>query len=100
MGEYVDGLPMTINYNLRVHFRKKLMVGAAWRLKDAVALQAGWVFFKSVQVIYSYDIGISKLRKAHSGSHEITLGYRLDFENEKSKYRNFNSFQKQRYNIF
>jgi type IX secretion system PorP/SprF family membrane protein len=100
MGEYVDGLPMTINYNLRVHYRQKLMVGAAWRLKDAVILQAGWVFYKTVQFTYSYDVGISKLRQAHNGSHEITLGYRFDYENKKSKYRNFNSFQKQRYNIF
>jgi type IX secretion system PorP/SprF family membrane protein len=100
LAEYVDGLPLTINYNLRVHYRQKLMVGAAWRLKDAVALQAGWLFFKTVQVTYSYDVGISRLRKAHTGSHEITLGYRFDYENKKSKYRNFNSFQKQRYNIF
>lgn len=100
LGEYVDGLPMTINYNLRVHFRRKLMVGAGWRLKDAVILQAGWVFYKTVQLTYSYDFGISKLRKAHNGSHEITLGYRFDYENKKSKYKNFNSFQRQRYNIF
>lgn len=100
MGEYVDGLPMTLNYNLRVHFRQKLMVGAGWRLKDAVYLQAGWVFYKTVQATYSYDIGISKLRKAHNGSHEITLAYRFDYENKKSKYNNFNSFQRQRYNIF
>lgn len=100
MGEYVDGLPMTINYNLRVHFRQKLMVGAAWRLKDAVILQAGWVFYNTVQASYSYDVGISKLRKAHNGTHEITLGYRFDYQNKKSNFRNFNSFQKQRYNIF
>jgi type IX secretion system PorP/SprF family membrane protein len=100
LGEYVDGLPMTINYNLRVHYRKKLMVGAGWRLKDAVILQTGWVFYNTVQVVYAYDFGISKLRKAHNGSHEITLAYRFDYENKKSQYRNFNSFQKQRYNIF
>lgn len=100
MGEYVDGLPMTINYSLRVHFRQKLMVGAGWRLKDAVILQAGWVFYRTVQLTYAYDFGISKLRRAHTGSHEITLGYRFDYENKKSKYRNFNSFQRQRYNIF
>lgn len=100
LGEYVDGLPLTINYNLRVHFRQKLMVGAAWRLKDAVIIQAGWLFYKTVQVTYSYDFGISKLRKAHNGSHEIMLGYRLDYEKKKSKYGNFNSFQRQKYNIF
>jgi type IX secretion system PorP/SprF family membrane protein len=100
LAEYVDGLPMTINYNLRVHFRQKVMFGAGWRLKDAVILQAGYVFYKSVQITYSYDLGISKLRKAHNGSHEITLGYRFDYENKKSRYKNFNSFQRQRYNIF
>lgn len=100
LGEYVDGLPMTINYNLRCHFRKKLMVGAGWRLKDAVYAQMGWLFFKTVQVTYSYDFGISHLRKAHTGSHEVTLAYRFDYENKKSKYNNFGSFQKQRYNIF
>lgn len=100
MAEYVDGLPITLNYNLRVHFRQKLMFGAAWRLKDAIALQAGWVFFRTVQVTYSYDIGISKLRKAHNGTHEVTIGYRFDYENKKSLYRNFNIFQRQKYNIF
>lgn len=100
LGEYVDGLPITLNYNLRVHYRQKLMAGAGWRLKDAVYLQAGWVLYNTVQVTYSYDFGISKLRKAHNGTHEVTLGYRFDYENKKSKYRNFNSFQRQRYNIF
>lgn len=100
MAEYVDGLPITLNYNLRVHFRQKLMFGAAWRLKDAIALQAGWVFFRAIQVTYSYDIGISRLRKAHNGTHEVTIGYRFDYENKKSLYRNFNIFQRQKYNIF
>jgi type IX secretion system PorP/SprF family membrane protein len=100
MAEYVDGLPMTINYNLRMHYREKLSVGAGWRLRDAVYLQAGWVLFRSVQIAYSYDIGISKLKKAHNGTHEVTLAYRYDYEKKKGKYNNFNTFQKQRYNIF
>jgi type IX secretion system PorP/SprF family membrane protein len=100
MAEYVDGLPLTINYNLRLHYREKLSVGAGWRLKDAVYLQAGWVLFRSVQIAYSYDFGISKLRKGHNGTHEITLAYRYDYEKKKGKYNNFNTFQRQRYNIF
>jgi type IX secretion system PorP/SprF family membrane protein len=100
MAEYVDGLPMTINYNLRMHYREKLSVGAGWRVRDAVYLQAGWVLFRSVQIAYSYDIGISKLKKAHNGTHEVTLAYRYDYEKKKGKYNNFNTFQKQRYNIF
>lgn len=99
-GLYVVGLPMTLNYNLRVHYNEKIVAGAGWRLRDAVYLQAGYVFFKQVQFIYSYDIGISHLRKGHSGSHEIMLGYRMDFYAKKGGYKNHGDFQRQKYHIF
>lgn len=100
MGAYVKGVPLTINYNLRLHIREKILVGVAWRLRDAVAIQLGYVFFDNFQFVYSYDIGISKLRGGHSGSHEATLGYRFDFGKNKGDYRNFKNFQKQKYSIF
>ncbi|TND08045.1 MAG: Bacteroidetes-specific putative membrane protein [Bacteroidetes bacterium] len=101
MVNYVVGAPMTIDYNLRVHIREKFLVGPVWRLKDAVALQAGMVFLKKFQVIYSYDLTISKLRKYNSGSHEITLGYKQDFNgNGKNGYRNYEDFQRQKFNLF
>jgi type IX secretion system PorP/SprF family membrane protein len=100
MALYVDGLPLTLNYNLRVHYREKFVFGTALRLRDAVALQAGMVVLNRCQIIYSYDIGYSRLRKAHNGSHELTIGYRLDYDKKKGGYKNFDSFQRQRYNVF
>ncbi|HEU4719334.1 MAG TPA: type IX secretion system membrane protein PorP/SprF [Bacteroidia bacterium] len=100
MGTYVAGLPMTLDYNLRVHYKEKILAGFAWRLRDALSLQAGYVLFESVQVIYSYDFGISPLRKAHSGTHELMIGYRWNFGQHKGGYRNFDDFQKQKYHIF
>lgn len=100
MALYVDGLPITIHYNLRVHYREKFMGGVTWRLKDAIAVQAGYVLLDQFQIIYSYDIGISKLRKGHNGTHEFTLGYRFDYHKGKKGYRNFNDFQRQRYHLF
>ncbi|GAB4137122.1 MAG: type IX secretion system membrane protein PorP/SprF [Bacteroidia bacterium] len=100
LATYVSGAPITINYNLRVHYRERFTFGAGWRMRDAVALQAGMIIWKNIQAIYSYDFGISRLRKAHSGSHEITLGYRFDYDKKKSGYRNFDQFQRQKYNIF
>ena len=97
---YVAGLPMTINYNLRVHYKEKLTLGAGWRLKDALYLQAGYTFLEHFQVIYSYDIGISPLRHGHQGTHEIMVGYRMDFGNAHGKYKGFDEFQKQKYHIF
>lgn len=100
LGLYVVGLPMTLNYNLRVHYDEKIIAGAGWRMKDAVYLQAGYVFFKQIQFIYSYDIGISHLRKGHSGSHEVMIGYRTDFYHSKGGYKNHDQFQRQKYHIF
>lgn len=97
---YVDGLPMTIHYNLRVHYREKFMGGVTWRMKDAVALQAGYILLEKFQVIYSYDIGISHLRKGHNGTHEFMLGYRFDFKKSKNGYHNNGDFIHQRYNLF
>ncbi|MDQ3111230.1 MAG: type IX secretion system membrane protein PorP/SprF [Bacteroidota bacterium] len=100
LGIYVLGLPMTLNYNLRVHYDEKVIAGLGWRMKDAVYLQAGYVFFEQLQFIYSYDIGISHLRKGHSGSHEVMLGYRTNFGGRKGGYKNSGDFQKQKYNVF
>jgi type IX secretion system PorP/SprF family membrane protein len=97
---YVIGLPMTINYNLRVHYKEKITAGVAWRMRDAVALQAGLVFLDNFQAIYSYDVGISRLRKGHSGTHEIMLGYRLNIGGSKGGYKGFQDFQRQRYHLF
>ena len=101
MMTYVNGLPLTINYNLRLHYKEKFLVGTGWRLKDAVYGQVGYVFKDRYQIIYTYDFCISHLHKASSGTHEIMLGYRFDMEGgKKGGYKNFNDFQKQKYHIF
>lgn len=100
MGIYVNGLPMTINYNLRVHYREKITGGIGWRLKDDLFLQAGYIFYGKIQVIYSYDFGISHLRQGHTGSHELMIGYRTDLFRAKKGYNGFQDFQKQKYHIF
>lgn len=45
---------------------------------DALILMFGWKFNKKYQLAYSYDVGISSLRNAHDGSHEIMFKYNLD----------------------
>jgi type IX secretion system PorP/SprF family membrane protein len=100
MINYVEGLPMVIYYNLRVHFREKFMGGIGFRLRDALVAQVGYIIFERVQVIYSYDLGVSRLRKGHNGTHEFILGYRFDYYKRKGGYKNHEKFQKQRYNIF
>lgn len=100
MVNYVIGAPMMIDYNLRVHYREKIMFGASWRLKDAVIPQIGYVYKNRIQLIYSYDFTISKMRQFNSGTHEITLGFRENFSRDKNAYRNFKDFQRQKFRLF
>jgi type IX secretion system PorP/SprF family membrane protein len=97
---YVIGAPMLIEYNLRVHYREKLMFGGALRLKDSVIPQVGYVYKNRIQLIYSYDFTISRMRSFNSGTHEITLGYRENFGRDKNAYRNFKDFQRQKFHLF
>lgn len=57
------------------------LVGAAFRgyssrSIDAISFFAG-ASFKNFKIIYSYDVGISFIRKFNSGSHEISLNYSI-----------------------
>lgn len=44
---------------------------------DALIIQAGYQFAENTYVYYSFDLGLSGLRKVHDNSHEISLRYVL-----------------------
>lgn len=72
--------------SLKGWYNKMMFGGIAYRWDDAVCVNIG-AEFKNFLLGYSYDIPTSRILKASSGSHEITVGYRmkLDF---KGKNRN------------
>ena len=43
-----------------------------------MTLMFGFVYERKIEVGYSYDIGITQLRKEHSGSHELYLGFKFN----------------------
>jgi len=45
---------------------------------DAAMLYAGWRFNEHYTLSYAYDIGLSALRNAHDGTHEVLLNYNLN----------------------
>ncbi len=45
---------------------------------DALLIQAGYQFAENAYVYYSFDLGLSGLRKVHDNSHEISLRYVID----------------------
>lgn len=52
--------------------------GYSQKTLDAVILSAGLQMSDNFWIYYNFDIGLSKLRSTHSGSHEILISYRLE----------------------
>ena len=97
MAGYITGATISMDYSLRMYFKNKLIAGASYRLKDAFALHAGFILMDQVQVCYSYDLGISALRKAHQNSHEISIVWSSDLEFIFGKRRGNGMFAKQKF---
>lgn len=98
---YAEANPMTIDYNLRLHYREKIFGGIGVRLRDAIAFQFGASFLNDFQVSYSYDFIISSLRSSQSGSHEIMLVWSSNIGMGGKKKYDTDRFKRQKYsNMF
>ncbi len=89
---YVVGAPIMLDYTFRFHYKKKVFIGGSIRLHDALVLQAGYTFYKYLQVSYSYDLLMSNIGNYSSGSHEIMLVFFYDLNKSKK-----NRFLRQKY---
>ncbi len=65
--------------SLKGWYNKMFFGGLAYRWDDAVSINLG-AEFKNFILGYAYDIPTSKILKASSGSHELTVGYRLKLD--------------------
>lgn len=65
--------------SLKGWYNKMVFGGVAYRWDDAVSVNIG-AELKNFLLGYSYDIPTSRILKASSGSHEITVGYRLKLD--------------------
>ncbi|MGQ0826801.1 MAG: PorP/SprF family type IX secretion system membrane protein [Bacteroidota bacterium] len=83
---YVSGAPVTLDYTLRLHYREMLFTGISIRLKDAIGIHLGVTIFENIQVSYSYDLLIGRLKNNSSGSHEIMISFSYNpFEKNKRR---------------
>ncbi|MDE7347344.1 MAG: type IX secretion system membrane protein PorP/SprF [Muribaculaceae bacterium] len=65
--------------SLKGWYNKMFFGGFAYRWNDAVSVNIG-TEFKNFIFGYAYDIPTSRILKASSGSHEITVGYRMKLD--------------------
>lgn len=97
---YLQGVPLMIDYTLRMHYRKMFITGVSVRLRDAIALHVGATLMDNLQVTYSYDILINRIRGYSTGSHEIMLRYNFNKLTNDKNGPKVNKFAKQKYSIF
>lgn len=65
--------------SMKAWYNKLFFGGLAYRWDDAVSVNLG-AEFKNFILGYAYDIPTSRILKASSGSHEITVGYRMKLD--------------------
>ena len=85
------GASSVVDVNVMGVYNNKFWGGVTYRLTEAVAVNVGYQFTKSLKAGYSYDIGISDVSQQGGGSHEIFLSYCFKIEippREKGSYKN------------
>jgi type IX secretion system PorP/SprF family membrane protein len=72
--------PKEISFDItaRTEWKKMLWGAVSYRFRDAVSILLGYSYEETLFFGYSYDIGITALRKYNTGTHEIMIGYRFN----------------------
>jgi len=70
--------------NLRATYKDQMWLGASYRNQDAIVMMYG-INYKNYFAGYSYDITMSDIGNYSNGSHEVFLGYRMNFAKSETK---------------
>jgi type IX secretion system PorP/SprF family membrane protein len=67
----------------RLVYNKMFNGGLSWRMNESVIVFLG-AMISNIEVGYAYDIPVSPILKASSGSHEVMLRYRIKLDKTKT----------------
>jgi type IX secretion system PorP/SprF family membrane protein len=72
--------PKEIGFDLtaKVEWQKMVWGAVSYRYHEAIAIILGYSYEETLFFGYSYDIGITDLRKYNTGTHELMIGYRFN----------------------
>lgn len=73
----VPGAPISYDLNTKLVISDRYWLGGNYRKEDSVAAFAGLLIKNRLELTYSYDLVLSKIRNAAAGGSEIHIGYRL-----------------------
>jgi len=92
---YVLGIPLLVDYNIKLYLKDAFYFGAGVRLKTAVYAQLGFSIYENLQAGYSYDFNTNMLRRSNFGSHELKLVY--IFDNGRGLHRRSGGFHQRKF---
>jgi len=74
----VSPVPLQVDISARAIYKNMLWAGFSFRTGDAVSILLGYNHDNKFSFGYSYDIGITAIRKYNYGSHELMVSYRFN----------------------
>lgn len=77
IANYVNGSPLLLDFNANLLIAETIWLGASYRSFDSFNAIAQIYVSPNFAVGYSYDFTTTELAKVQSGSHEISLKYRI-----------------------
>ena len=75
----VQGAPLSIDLSGNFFFNDKFGIGLAHRFDDSFSGLLQYYVTPQFRIGYAYDFTMTELRHYNSGSHELMLGYDLNF---------------------
>lgn len=76
--KFVKPAPVQIDLGARAFYQEKIWMGIYYRSMDAVSCMVGYLHKESLSISYAYDFTTSNIRKYSTGTHELSLGIRLN----------------------
>jgi type IX secretion system PorP/SprF family membrane protein len=78
--KYFGATPLSADLNLNTVFYKVITFGVSYRMDESVDVMLSAKVTPQFRFGYAYDYGIGAVPKVGSGSHEIMLNYRFQYE--------------------
>jgi type IX secretion system PorP/SprF family membrane protein len=75
--KYVAPVPVQFDAGVRVIYKRKVWLGAAYRHLDAVTANFGFWYRENLMLSYAYDFTTTNLRNYSTGTHELMIGIRF-----------------------
>ncbi len=77
LAKYMAPGPLSFDLACKIRYQNKIWFAATYRRDDAVAIGVGMVLNRMLNISYSYDYQVSRLRNYSLGGHEVMLGLNL-----------------------